>query len=139
MPTGLPPGLVLEPSTGVISGTPTEAGTWTFTVRAVDSVGQVTQQARSMTVYNLVLTNAAPDGADGVVYSHTYAASGGLAPYTYAVSSGSLPFGLSLAAGGALTGTPTTPATYVFTVRVTDANGFTEDLAESVLIEAASI
>jgi len=33
----LPPGLTLSSATGVISGTPTEAGTWAITVQALDS------------------------------------------------------------------------------------------------------
>ena len=36
----LPPGLTLAPSTGAITGTPTAAGTFNFTVTVVDSTGQ---------------------------------------------------------------------------------------------------
>ena len=35
----LPAGLTLDPSTGQIAGTPTTAGTYTFTVRATDANG----------------------------------------------------------------------------------------------------
>lgn len=35
---GLPPGLTLNPGTGVISGTPTLAGTYNFTITVTDSV-----------------------------------------------------------------------------------------------------
>jgi hypothetical protein len=62
-------------------------------------------------------TSAAPaGGTSGTAYTHTFTASGSPAP-TFTVTSGSLPPGLNpLAAGGALTGTPTTPGTYMFTV-----------------------
>ena len=42
---------------------------------------------------------------------------------TFALVSGALPPGLSLSASGAITGTPTTGGTYIFSVAVTDANG----------------
>jgi hypothetical protein len=46
----LPPGLGLNASSGVISGTPTTAGTYNFTVRVTDSVPATTQKALSIIV-----------------------------------------------------------------------------------------
>jgi hypothetical protein len=37
--TGLPPGLAINPVTGLISGTPTQIGSYTVTVTAVDHIG----------------------------------------------------------------------------------------------------
>ena len=37
--TGLPAGLSIDPARGLITGTPTTAGSWTVTVRATDSTG----------------------------------------------------------------------------------------------------
>ena len=45
----LPPGLALS-STGTISGTPTAAGSFTFTVEATDSVGATATQALTITI-----------------------------------------------------------------------------------------
>jgi len=56
-------------------------------------------------------------------YSDAVAATGGTV--SYSVSAGSLPDGISLnTSTGAITGTPTTVATYDFTLRATNAGGF---------------
>ena len=46
----LPPGLELEESPGRITGTPTAAGTFTFTVRVTDSAGASAERTFSITV-----------------------------------------------------------------------------------------
>ena len=71
-----------------------------------------------------VITNAAPAAviAGGAAYSSTVAAAGGQ-PLTYSISSGALPAGLSVnSATGVISGTPTTPGTYTYTVST--ANGY---------------
>ena len=55
----------------------------------------------------------------------TLTATGGAAPYTYMTSAGALPPGLSLALNRALSGVPTSPSTYNFTVEATDTGGCT--------------
>ena len=71
-----------------------------------------------------------PGAIDGTAYAGaTFTAGGGTSEYAYAVTAGTVPPGLTFTDGGAsddtatLTGTPTTPGLYVFTVTVTDANG----------------
>jgi hypothetical protein len=65
-----------------------------------------------------------PNGSVGTPYNQTVSASGGTSPYTFSVSSGALPGGLLLnSATGAITGTPNTAGTFVFTITATDVNG----------------
>lgn len=50
MPTGLPPGVGIGPSTGVIAGTPTESGVYSFTAQIKDARGQMAQLPVTLTV-----------------------------------------------------------------------------------------
>jgi len=138
----LPAGLNLT-TAGVLSGTPTVAGSFTFTATVTDSTAGVAAQASrsyTLTIASPTLVIAPPtlpSGKVGSAYSQTLSASGGTAPYGYAVSAGTLPAGLALAANGVLSGTPTTAASSAFTVSVTDAHGFTAVQAYTVAIAAA--
>ncbi len=72
---------------------------------------------------HIVVTSAPaqPTASVGKAYNTVLAIRGGAAPYQFAVSSGTLPPGLSLnAKAGSISGTPTTPGTYAFHIRVTD-------------------
>jgi hypothetical protein len=62
-----------------------------------------------------------PDGTVGVAYHQTITATGGFgAPYTWSLANGQLPPGLTFDAQGLISGTPTTPGTFHFTVSVDD-------------------
>jgi hypothetical protein len=141
----LPPGLGLNPITGVISGTPTvPAGTASFTITATGAGGFTGSQAYSITITAPTITlspASLPGGTGGTAYSQTVTASGGTAPYTYAVTTGSLPPGLGLNAGsGVISGTPTAPAgTANFTITATGVGGFTGSQAYSITIAAPTI
>ncbi len=51
--TGLPPGLTIKSSDGVISGTPTETGGYSVTVTATDARHDVGSQTITITISEL--------------------------------------------------------------------------------------
>jgi hypothetical protein len=121
----LPTGLALSGS-GQITGTPTAAGPFNFSVKAADTGSGSATQALSITITAAAIpvtisTSSLPGGQAGIPYSQALQASGGTAPYTWGVSSGSLPAGLTLSSSGQIAGTPTAAANASFTVRVTDS------------------
>ena len=95
------PVLNLNTSTGVISGTPTIAGTSNFTARVTDANGAYSNSALAITVYAAlsVTTTALSDGTVSLAYSQTLASTGGKSPITWAIVAGSLPLGLTLNSG----------------------------------------
>ncbi|HXM98089.1 MAG TPA: Ig domain-containing protein, partial [Candidatus Dormibacteraeota bacterium] len=122
----LPAGLSLNAASGAITGTPTAAGTSSFTVQATDSgtPSQTVTKALSITiVQQLVITNSSlPSGAVNSVYSATLQSSGGTPAVTWTVTGGALPAGLALnSATGVISGTPTTAGTSSVTVQATDS------------------
>ncbi|GEM_PF-2479389 len=138
----LPAGLTLNSNTGVISGTPTTAGTSNFTIRVTDISSAFDDQALSITIsVGLTITTTGLSGATlTAAYNQTLAASGGTAPFTWSITSGALPAGLALnSSTGVISGIPTTAGTSNFTVRVTDANSAFDDQALSIVVSAAPV
>ena len=139
----LPPGLSLG-STGRISGTPTTAGNYNFTVRATDSclpVPQTTTKTLSLTMNpapppppppQITSPSSLPPASVGQSYSTQLTATG-LAPMTYDIISGSLPLGLTISDSGRISGVPTTGGTYSFVVRVRDSSLPTQQAATKTL------
>jgi hypothetical protein len=137
----LPAGLTLNTSTGVISGTPTTAGTSNFTVKVVDANGQSDTDTCSIQVIApAVDLDCGPCSASkttvGASYSASMSVSGGKGPYTFSIVSGSLPPGITLnTSTGQLSGKPTTPGTYTFTSKVVDANGSSDTDTCTILVQ----
>jgi hypothetical protein len=122
----LPGGLNLNPSTGLLTGTPTATGTFNFTLQVTDSQNNNSSAPFTMTVGSpptFTTASTLPSGTRGVVYNTSLGATGGVAPYGFAIISGSLPAGLSMATYGSISGTPISSGTSNFSVMVTGANG----------------
>ena len=126
----LPGGLILG-ADGSLTGTPTAAGSFTFTVTVTDSAQPPASGSQPFTVTITtpgppVLTpgQTPPVGIHGTGYYFQFGETGGLLPISFAVTQGAVPPGLTLGADGSLTGTPTkassTPS--AFTVTVTDSS-----------------
>ncbi len=141
----LPAGITLNSATGAVTGTPTSAGNFAFSVTATDSTSGTASQATQSYAVTIaaptivVAPSALPTATRGTAYSQTLSASGGTAPYTYTLSAGSLPAGLTLASNGTLSGTATAEGSFTVTVRATDAGNFTGDQAYSLTVAAPNL
>lgn len=124
-----PPGLSISVagSQVVISGSPQQSGSFTFSLSVLDGTGQRVSRTYSLTISGidpLRFTSAAQNIATvGLNYAGSFSAAGGAPPYRFALSGGSLPPGLSLSSDGVLRGLPTTAGTSRFDVELSDGAG----------------
>ena len=120
--TGLPTGLSIDPTTGVISGTPTQVGSYSVTISATNGAGTTTAPL-TITVTPpppIISSNLTLMGVTGVPLSYQISASNGATGYT---ASG-LPLGLSInPVTGFISGTPTQAGTYQVTLSATNSGG----------------
>ncbi|MET1055318.1 MAG: putative Ig domain-containing protein [Pedobacter sp.] len=132
----LPAGLTISPA-GLITGTPTGAGSVTFSLMVTDSFGCSTVSSFTLNVTPALVLPAAtlPTGTVGTAYTPTLlpAPSGGTTPYTYTAAN--MPPGLAVnPATGEITGTPTLSGTFTFPVTLTDADGNTVNTSFTIVV-----
>jgi hypothetical protein len=138
----LPPLLSLNPTTGVISGTPNTEGTFNFTVKATDTLSLFDTRALSIVVNAApppltITTTSLPTGTVGIPYNptvlQTLQATGGTTPYTWSVTP-VLPAPLTLdTSTGEITGTPSAISNTMHTFTVTDST-LPTNLANSITL-----
>ena len=110
----------------------------TATITVTDSAGTPATETLGIPAYTLgstilriPLASTLPSGIQNIFYAQALPAAGGTAPYTWGLSSGALPPGISVV-GSALAGTPIAPASYNFTLRLTDSAALSQPLRTSV-------
>jgi hypothetical protein len=136
----LPPGLIFNGSTGVVSGKPTMLGTYNFTITTTDSIGGNSSRAYAVTINSppSIITTNLPTWTANANFNQTVAVTNGTAPFAFAVSAGSLPSGLTLNPGtGVIGGRPAIAGTFHFTIKVTDAAKVTATRAFTLTIDPA--
>lgn len=150
----LPPGLQLvavspgsTPAKQIhqaIAGTPTTAGTFTFTIKATDANGLTAQRSYTIRINPAIGLAITPQQwaplSVGTFGNLWIDGSGGVKPYRWSVTAGQLPPGMTLIqdnpSGGLVRvgGTNTTAGTFSWTLRLTDAQNATASRAFSVTV-----
>jgi hypothetical protein len=145
----LPPGLALSPA-GAITGTPTAAGDFEFSVVIRDSadVAQVASSSFTLPIAAnpewqapapvAITTASLPEAQYGTAYSVQFTATGGVAPYRWFLEGGSLPSGLGLSSDGGLTGVPAASGEWMFTVGVQDGSATPQSAAAAFRLSVAA-
>jgi large repetitive protein len=132
----LPTGLVFNSSSGTLSGTPGDSGTYPYTLLLTDKAGATaTRDCQLIVTSSLIIGTASlPDASQSSSYTQTLSATGGKPPYTWSIVSGNLPGGLTLSPAGLISGIAIPLGTFNFTAAVTDSNGASMQRALSIRV-----
>ena len=133
----LPPGLALS-STGLLAGTPTQTGTFNFTVIVTGPGGCTVSRNYQFSVICPVLTfdpASLPGGQVGTAYNQTISAGPSGTTFSYAVTSGNLPVGLTLnGATGVISGVLGAGGSYDFVITATGFEGCTSARPYQIIV-----
>jgi photosystem II stability/assembly factor-like uncharacterized protein len=123
---GVPPGLTLAASTGVISGEPEAEGEWAVTVQLTDSAASSATSDCSIRVLRplQIESRSLPEGTAGSPYSQALVVSGGLPPYLWSTTDDrAYENGLAMDRDGNLSGILKGTEVFRIPLEVTDATG----------------
>lgn len=139
----LPAGLELDPETGIVSGLPTAAGSYSFTLAVNDSAGASGSRTFYLTIaeqpVSIVSSASLPGATDGSLYVHQLTATGGTPSYTWSLVAGSsLPAGLTFSSAGLLSGYAET-GSYTFSLQARDIHQLTAQQEFTLEVSPASI
>ena len=132
----LPPGVNLSPS-GLLSGTPTAEGSFTFVVKATGGGTASDTETETLVVRQPLTLTAALGAAKadvGMPFSSQQSATGGSGSYTWSVTNGALPAGVTLASNGTISGTPRLAGRYALTLTVTDNESRSKSVAVTLIV-----
>jgi sugar lactone lactonase YvrE/PKD repeat protein len=131
--TNLPPGLTIDPNSGIISGIPTSAGTYQVTITATNAggTGSVTFTVNVLPLAPVITSLGIASARIGAAFTYQITATND--PTSFGASG--LPPGLTIdPVAGTITGAATATGTYPATMTATNAGGFdTEALVISIL------
>jgi hypothetical protein len=144
--SGLPAGLSISSSTGVISGTATTAGSYAVTLTGHDTSGPSGSATFTWTVGTggggtgnkvTVTSPGSQASTAGTATSLQVHATDSAAGQTLTYSAAGLPAGLSISASGLISGTPTTAGSSTVTVTATDTTGASGSASFAWTVSAA--
>lgn len=140
--SGALPGGVTLGADGVLSGSPTAAGTYSFTIQAVDA-GNFTAHRDFLFFVRSndppqITDSFLPAAAQGTPYQVVLRKTGGFGTLTWSITSGDLPLGMTLSSTGVLSGTPVSaPGRYPVTIRLADSIPDTATVPFLILVNPA--
>jgi hypothetical protein len=139
-PSLMPPGLSLNPATGAISGTPTAAGTFTFTIRVDDAGAPAQSDTRSVTMrigMPLAIQDASPipNAFAGQRYVQAFNITGGIGTRSCTVTPLNPVPGVGFDNSTCtFDGISTTPGNYPFTLRTTDQSSPVQNATKDFML-----